>query len=345
MAFKGNIKEFSLLDVIQLICQSSKTGILEVESEDFAAKVFIREGKLVDIKANTNNFDFKIGNYLVSRGAITEGDLQIYLEKQKKMPIRLGQILIEEGILTKEQLKQIHTDHLKSNFEKILAIEKGRYEFVPTVVEYNDSDITPISIDSILLDALKNIDEVKLFKKKISSLNLIYKKINNDSKYTVDNKITSKDNPIIVKNGRILFNTDAQIVFNNIDGHNTIQKIMSKSALDEVYVLKIIYLLLENNLIEHSTAEPIKTKTKISSVLNVIYGIIIFATLIFVTTLISKKLAVTDIVFNETYIKNKKEHIEQYNLELKNISQIYTKNQNNFKKLKLYTAEKGIFSD
>ncbi|UOD34173.1 DUF4388 domain-containing protein [Deferribacteraceae bacterium V6Fe1] len=343
MAFKGNIKEFSLLDVIQLICQSSKTGILEVATEDFSAKIFIREGKLVDIKASTDNFDFKIGNYLVSRGAITEGDLQIYLEKQKKMPIRLGQILVEEGILTKEQLKQIHTDHLKSNFEKILSSEKGRYEFVPTVVEYNDSDITPISIDSILLDALKNIDEVKVFKKKISSLNLIYKKINKDSKYTVDNKITNKDNPIIVKNGRILFNTDAQIVFNNIDGHNTIQKIISKSALDEVYVLKIIYLLLENNLIEHSTAEPAKTKNNISSVLNIIFGIVIFAALIFITTLISQKLAVTDIVFNETYIKNKKENIEQYNLELKSVSQIYSKNENNYKKLKLYAAEKGIF--
>jgi len=343
MAFKGNIKEFSLLDVIQLICQSSKTGILEVETEDFSAKVFIKEGKLTDIKTSKDNFDFKIGNFLVSRGVITEGDLQIYLEKQKKNPIRLGQILIEEGVLTKEQLRKIYTDHLKSNFEKILALESGRYEFVPSVVEYNDNDITPISIDSILLDALKNIDEVKVFKKKINSLNLIYKKRDTDTKYTVDNKIATKDNPIIIKNGRLFFNTDAQIVFNNIDGHNTIQKIISMSALDEVYVLKIIYLLLENDLIEHSSAEPIKTKTKTSQVLNIIFGILIFVTLIFITTLISKKLLVTDIVFNETYIKNKKERIDQYNLKLKSISQIYTKDENNYKKLKLYTVENGIF--
>lgn len=342
MSFKGNIKEFSLLDVIQLICQSSKTGILELETENFSAKVFIKEGKLVDIKASTDNFDFKIGNYLVSRGAITEDDLQIYLEKQKKNPIRLGQILIEEGVITKEQLKQIYTGHIKSNFEKILAIENGKYEFVPSIVEYNDKDITPISIDLILLDSLKNIDEAKLVKKKINSLKLIYKKINVDIQYTVDNKIANKDNPIIKKNGRFLFNTDAQVVFNSIEGHNTIQKIVSKSGLDEAYVLKILSLLLENNLIEHSTVEQTINKTKTSPALNIIFGIFIFAILISITAIISKKIVVTYIAFNETYVKNKRENIEQYNLKLKSISQIYSKDENNFKKLKLYTTERGF---
>lgn len=342
MAFKGNIKEFSLIDVIQLICQSSKTGILQVETDNFNAKVFIKEGKLIDVKADTETFDFKLGNYLVSRGIISENDLEVYLEKQKKMPIRLGQLLIDDNVVTNETLKKLYTEHIKSNFEKILALEKGKYEFVPSVVEYNTDEVMPISIDSILLDTLKNIDEIKLFKTKIKSLSLIYKKVEKDLYIAFDNKVTSKDEPVVVKKNRVFFNSDAQIVFNFIDGHNTIQKIISKSALDEFYILKIIYLLIENNLIELSTTEKETVQSKKINLVNVLVGLVSFAILVTLTFFVSKKLLSVKITYNAKFIEYQKERMNEYKSELISISNIYH-NNNNYKDLKLFYQNERVF--
>lgn len=342
MAFKGNIKEFSLIDVIQLICQSSKTGILQVETDNFNAKVFIKEGKLIDVKADTETFDFKLGNYLVSRGIISENDLEVYLEKQKKMPIRLSQLLIDDNVVTNETLKKLYTEHIKSNFEKILALEKGKYEFVPSVVEYNTDEVMPISIDSILLDTLKNIDEIKLFKTKIKSLSLIYKKVEKDLYIAVDNKVTSKDEPVVVKKNRVFFNSDAQIVFNFIDGHNTIQKIISKSALDEFYILKIIYLLIENNLIELSTTEKETVQSKKINLVNVLVGLVSFAILVTLTFFVSKKLLSVKLTYNAKFIEYQKERMNEYKSELISISNIYH-NNNNYEDLKLFYQNERVF--
>jgi hypothetical protein len=47
MALKGNIKDFSIIQLLNLINLAKKTGALYIESSSKSAKLIFREGKLV----------------------------------------------------------------------------------------------------------------------------------------------------------------------------------------------------------------------------------------------------------------------------------------------------------
>lgn len=249
MAFSGNIQDLSLIDVLQLISQSSKTGVMHVMSEELDAQVFLKEGRLIDVKSEDSKIGHKLGTYLLNKDLITEEQLHVLLEKQTKMPVRFGTLLVDEGYLTSKNLKKIMADIVKEKFLKVLSIEKGTYDFEPTIVEYNPDDVMPIDLNSILLDILKDLDEIKLFRSKIQSMEVIYSKTTNNDDVVIEDTVTN-DEPVVIATSLIKLNKQSYFVYANIDGKNTISDIVDKTVLSEHFVLKVIFLLYNAKKIE-----------------------------------------------------------------------------------------------
>ncbi|KAA0257410.1 DUF4388 domain-containing protein [Deferribacter autotrophicus] len=306
MSLKGDIKEFSLLDVLQIISQNQKSGILKVSSnEDFFGEIYFYDGKLVDVKIESEDDTLKIGNYLVTKKIITSDKLKELLEKQKKFPLRFGKLLIEEGILDKNKLKEIFKNFLINKLEKILSLEAGNYEFINASIDYNSDEIDPISLDAIILDALKNIDELRLFKKKIENLNIIYKK----KEDAIDSVILSNDpkqfDLVVKKGSKLLLNNDAFTVYSLINGHNTINDIIKKTSLGDYLVLKVIFQLINYGLIESSVeVKSVKDKTFLLTIkklgLIILFVVIIY---IFFLNLTNIKVIKNTIIFNQKIAK------------------------------------------
>lgn len=336
MSFKGNIKDFSLIDVIQLICQSSKSGIMKIYTDKFNADIYIKDGKLVDIKSENADFSFKIGNYLVTRGVITGADLEVYLEKQKKKPIRLGQLLVEEGVIKKDDIRILYADNIKNNFTKILALESGKYNFISNVVEYNPDDTIPINIDTILLDTLKNIDEIKLFKKKIDDFSIIYVKNNTNKDVVIDKTKATADEPVVSTKNSIILNDLSYLVYSMIDGVNSIKNLIDKTALQEHMVLKILFMLSENGEIKIMETAVKKSDNQDALKIYVLTGL--FA-LIFTVLLVSSVFKFSSLVadFRQTnfYSEYEKELIKSCNYELNALESILSDEDKKDKKLLL----------
>ncbi len=80
MSLKGDLKHFPIIDVIQLLHGSRKTGVLRIACENRESQLVFHEGDLVS--ANYLNNRVRIGQVLVSAGAITEQQLARALEIQ-----------------------------------------------------------------------------------------------------------------------------------------------------------------------------------------------------------------------------------------------------------------------
>lgn len=294
MALKGSIKEFSLVDILQLLSQTSKSGILHITTESQHIKVFIKNGMLVEIKSDSDDFMTKIGNYLTSREFITKERLNELLTKQKKLPVRFGKLLVDEGILSNDELKNILTEITKENFAKVLSIESGQYNFEQTMVEYNEDEKELLDINNILLDVLKDIDELNVYKKKISSFLVKYYKTDTNKQIVVDNNISDEE-PVVIANKTIKLNNDSYLVYNKINGSNSVADIIEQTILPEHFVLKVIYLLIKEKQI--APAQPEKLKTPILSLktiqvlgLGLLFIVIITVLTINISNLISTKL-------------------------------------------------------
>jgi len=82
MSLNGNLEHFPIIDIIQLLNGARKSGVLRLTSEKGESQLVFHEGDLVS--ANFLNNRVRIGQVLVSAGAITEEQLAQALEIQNK---------------------------------------------------------------------------------------------------------------------------------------------------------------------------------------------------------------------------------------------------------------------
>jgi len=81
MSLNGDLENFPIIDIIQLLHGTKKTGVLRLSSKKGESQLVFHEGDLVS--ANYLNNRVRIGQVLVSAGAITEGQLIQVLDIQK----------------------------------------------------------------------------------------------------------------------------------------------------------------------------------------------------------------------------------------------------------------------
>jgi hypothetical protein len=106
MALAGTLKDFGIADILQLIAQQQKTGVLHLRSKD-EVKVGFVDGAIVSAESVSKKKRDLFGHMLVAAELITEAQLEQALETQKRSLQRLGDCLISQGILTKDQYRRM----------------------------------------------------------------------------------------------------------------------------------------------------------------------------------------------------------------------------------------------
>ncbi len=110
---QGNLKEFSLPNVFQLVKMSAKTGALSITRDDESGKIFFRNGQIHFATAHPGTMP--LGERLVKSGHITSKQLQAALAEQKKKSAkgRIGAILLEHGYIDRQTLEQAVRDQIE----------------------------------------------------------------------------------------------------------------------------------------------------------------------------------------------------------------------------------------
>jgi hypothetical protein len=108
MAIEGPLRELGIHDVFQLLDLSRKTGTLAVASElrDNSGRVLFKNGRVVG--ANIKSNPHRIGDLLVKKGRVSEGDITRALKLQRDAggQRRLGDFLIDFGAITAKELER-----------------------------------------------------------------------------------------------------------------------------------------------------------------------------------------------------------------------------------------------
>src|SRR5512133_1725294 len=98
MALRGNLKDFSLPDVFQLVQLSGKTGVLRIVGPETDGSIWFRDGDVFFAQSNWRRE--QLGERLVDAQRITPAALARALELRVSEPEggrRLGEILVNEG--------------------------------------------------------------------------------------------------------------------------------------------------------------------------------------------------------------------------------------------------------
>ena len=82
MDLQGNIENFTLVDIFQLIATGRKSGTLGIQRDDSIVMVYFEAGDV--IYAYGPRETFHLGELLTERGRISQEQLQLAIETQDR---------------------------------------------------------------------------------------------------------------------------------------------------------------------------------------------------------------------------------------------------------------------
>ena len=130
MAFKGSLSDMSVVDVLQLLHVSVKTGVLHIYSGEMTAILDINAGHIVGCKHPDPNM--ATGMHLLEMGAITTVQLQDALQQQENDPAHrkpLVSALIGMGLLDEATGWQALEKLIEKTVVEIVGWQTGRFVF------------------------------------------------------------------------------------------------------------------------------------------------------------------------------------------------------------------------
>jgi hypothetical protein len=169
MALSGTLKDFGIADILQLIGQQQKSGILQIESPDGQVDVTFNDGNVaaaIEKKRDKSNL---LGSLLLRAEMITPEQLEEALNEQSRTLKRLGDILVNRALLSEMQLSQLARMQATETLYRLFHWKQGTYEFTQGPVEPGKSSFEPLKAQAILLEGFRRMDEWPLVRKRIPS--------------------------------------------------------------------------------------------------------------------------------------------------------------------------------
>jgi hypothetical protein len=163
VALHGNLRDFGIGEVFQLIGQQQKTGTLEVSDGDVRLRVAFDGGAVVYGDRVGAYEQAALGDMLVRTGLITPQRL-VTLERQiAERGAQLGALLREGGELSAAQVGEIAELVTRETLFELLRWTRGSFHFTAGAVQHDRDAARCIPAEQLLMDGLRMVDEWRSF--------------------------------------------------------------------------------------------------------------------------------------------------------------------------------------
>jgi hypothetical protein len=170
MAFTGDLEHLPLVDIIQLVHTTRKSGVFSIKSDKGESKIVFSNGYIVG--ANHANDSVRIGTVLVKTGAITLDDLKQALgvtnDATNKDRRPLLSTLVQMGKLKREDALKGLKKLVEITIIELMSWTKGTFTFDAEALVFSseggdtsddlEQDVV-LDAQMVLMDAIRIFDE------------------------------------------------------------------------------------------------------------------------------------------------------------------------------------------
>ncbi len=167
MSLTGKLEDVSLSDVMQFVHLGRRTGTLSLARLDEHAEIGFHRGQIVSASAPGTK---RLGELLVESGLITDEQLRAAIvEQRNEQPRRsLGQILVQGNILIFDQIRDAIEEQIEKTIYELVTWATGSFVFaldelkpVDDIAMYPGDVIPKLDVNTqmVLLEATRIFDE------------------------------------------------------------------------------------------------------------------------------------------------------------------------------------------
>lgn len=179
MALEGDIKEFGLADVIQLIASSQKTGVIFLDRPGEQVAISFRDGEITGAIHTKGGKQDQLHEFLFRSKRLDQETVRKVLQIQNDTGLSVDEILIKEYLMTREEVETAIATKIQEVIDDVFTWRDAHYRFDSEAKLFPHSRTrVSISTEPLLMEAMRRKDEWPMITRTISSDELVLEKVN-----------------------------------------------------------------------------------------------------------------------------------------------------------------------
>ncbi|MBN1884063.1 MAG: DUF4388 domain-containing protein [Candidatus Krumholzibacteriota bacterium] len=233
MALEGNVKDFGLSEIFQLISLQKKSGMLSVTGEENMV-IFFRDGFIISTRDRRSRGRDPLKDYLMRYGFLGRDEMNQLQQIQAETKLDLVELLLTEKYFSEDELATIWRDQIQESVTEVLSWPKSYYKFIigRQVLQGIRSFDDDIKVEGVLMECMRRIDEFPEMRKIFSSEEMILGRL----------PLPTEDPPSLDRN--------EEIVYELLERGRTLGDLVSKARMARFCTYESLKQLLEKELLE-----------------------------------------------------------------------------------------------
>lgn len=244
MALRGNLRDFTITQLLNLINLAQKTGTLVVDGPSEQAHVSFKAGKLA--YARIGQDDGGLAAVLHKANKLNANQYRTIGERAGAMSDKeLGLLLINAGYVTQEDILLNLQAHFIDVIRRLFTWVEGLFRFENGLMPPDDRIHVKMDLENLIIEGSRQLREWEQLQDEIPSLDLALK----FTERPMTNLNLSAEEWRVVK---------------YVDPKNTMKQIASAAKLNDMEIRRIVYGLIQAGLVEmvRPTTAPLQLNPK-----------------------------------------------------------------------------------
>jgi len=157
MSVEGTLDLFKLPEILQLISQQRKTGILTVQGQQDIVAISFLNGRIVAADALNQTLEEGLAQILHKEGMISAPDLARAASEHQAAGGRLIDLLVERRYIERSRLLEALRLQTSRLLEQLLRWSQGDFKFYSGDEVSYEEGFEPISVEELLIHAVQNL--------------------------------------------------------------------------------------------------------------------------------------------------------------------------------------------
>lgn len=244
MALRGNLRDFTVTQLLNLINLAKKTGTLVIKGPAEVAQVAFRDGKLA--YAQVGQAPSNLAFILQKAKKLTPGQYKAIQQQSAQIPDKeLGLMLINAGYLTRDDILANLQLFFVEIVHRLFTWVEGFFQFENDLLPPDDRINVRMDLESLIIEGSRKVREWEQLMDEIPSLDLALK-------FTDRPGSNLKNIQLSVEEWRVI---------SYVNPRNTIKQIASATKMNDLEIRRIVYGFIQAGLVDicrQEGAEPIQ---------------------------------------------------------------------------------------
>lgn len=233
MALRGNLRDFSITQLLNLINLAHKSGTLVIEGPGERAQVMFRDGKLAHAQIGMDDYD--LAAILQRNRKITNNQAHIIRERTTRMSDKeVGLLLINAGYLTQKDIIESLQQHCADLVRRLFTWVEGMFRFESDLPAPNGKIPVRMDLENLIIESSRQMREWEQLQEEIPSLDMAMK--------FTDRPGTNLRN--------INLSVEEWRVVRYVNPKNTMRQIGHACRMNDIEIRRVVYALLQAGLVE-----------------------------------------------------------------------------------------------